>query len=178
MRKEIRDKELFEINPLFLFLPFELLALLFSMFVHDFKFFAMIAQVLWIAGSLILLVLGTLHLAYTFFTDKFSSRNTNVVDEMKQSFPRLTNKTTLWKAWIGFNASHSVGAIFIGLINIILAIQYFEILRQSYLLLTLNILTVAFYLFLAKQFWFKIPFMGILITLLCFIVAAINMFSS
>ena len=89
----------------------------------------MMAQLLWIAGALIVLVLGTLHLAYTFFTDKFCSRNTNVVEEMKQSFPRLTNKTTLWKAWIGFNASHSVGAIFIGLVNIILAIQYFELLK-------------------------------------------------
>ncbi len=135
----------------------------------------MLAQLLWIAGASILLVLGTLHLAYTFFTDKFSSRNTNVVEEMKQSFPRLTNKTTLWKAWIGFNASHSVGAIFIGLINIILAIQYFEILRQSYLLLSLNILTIAFYLFLAKRYWFKIPLTGILITLLCFIAAIIIM---
>ena len=133
----------------------------------------MLAQLLWITGSLILLVLGTLHLVYTFFTDKFSSRNTNVVEEMKRSFPRLTNKTTLWKAWIGFNASHSAGAIFIGLINIILAIQYFEILKQSYLLLLLNILTIAFYLFLSKRYWFKIPFTGILITLLCFIAAII-----
>ena len=138
----------------------------------------MLAQLLWITGSLILLVLGTLHLVYTFFTDKFSSRNTNVVEEMKRSFPRLTNKTTLWKAWIGFNASHSAGAIFIGLINIILAIQYFEILKQSYLLLLLNILTLAFYLFLAKRYWFKIPFTGILITLLCFITAVVIMIIS
>ena len=138
----------------------------------------MLAQLLWITGSLILLVLGTLHLVYTFFTDKFSSRNTNVVEEMKRSFPRLTNKTTLWKAWIGFNASHSAGAIFIGLINIILAIQYFEILKQSYLLLLLNILTLAFYLFLAKRYWFKIPFTGILITLLCFIAAVVIMMIS
>ena len=138
----------------------------------------MLAQLLWISGSLILLALGTLHLVYTFFTDKFTSRNTNVVEEMKKSFPRLTNKTTLWKAWVGFNASHSTGAIFIGLINIILAIQYFEILRQSYLLLSLNILTIVFYLFLAKRYWFKIPFTGILITLLCFISSVIIMICS
>jgi hypothetical protein len=138
----------------------------------------MLAQLLWIAGASILLVLGTLHLAYTFFTDKFSSRNTNVVEEMKQSFPRLTNKTTLWKAWIGFNASHSVGAIFIGLINIILAVQYFELLKQSFLLLILNIVTIGFYLFLAKRYWFNIPFTGILITLLCFIVSIFIMFNS
>jgi len=138
----------------------------------------MIAQILWIIGAFIVLTLGTFHLAYTFFTDKFSSRNANVVEEMKNSYPRLTNKTTLWKAWIGFNASHSTGAIFIGLVNIILAVQYFPLLKQSYFLLTLNILTIAFYLFLAKQYWFKIPFTGILITLLCFVASVIIMIIS
>ena len=135
----------------------------------------MIAQVLWITGAFIVLVLGTVHLAYTFFTNKFSSRNANVVDEMKKSYPRLTNKTTLWKAWIGFNASHSAGAIFLGLVNIILAVQYFQLLKQSYLLLVLNIITIAFYLFLAKQYWFKIPFTGILVTLLCFVASVVLM---
>jgi hypothetical protein len=138
----------------------------------------MIAQILWITGAFIVLALGTIHLAYTFFTDKFSSRNANVVDEMKKSYPRLTNKTTLWKAWMGFNASHSAGAIFIGLVNIILAVQYFQFLKQSYLLLVVNIITIAFYLFLAKQYWFKIPFTGILITLLCFVASVVLMIFS
>ena len=138
----------------------------------------MLAQLLWVIGSFIILALGTLHLVYTFFTDKFTPRNTNVVEEMKQSFPRLTNKTTLWKAWIGFNASHSAGSIFIGLSNIILASQYFELLRQSYLLVFLNILTLAFYLFLAKRYWFKTPFTGVLIALLCYIVAFVIMINN
>ncbi|MES2780302.1 MAG: hypothetical protein V4651_10440, partial [Bacteroidota bacterium] len=83
----------------------------------------MIAVCLWAIGSLIITILGSLHLYYTFFTDKFSSRNEKMIDEMKSSSPLLTPKTTMWKAWIGFNASHSSGAIFIGIINLYIALR-------------------------------------------------------
>jgi hypothetical protein len=82
----------------------------------------MIAKYLWETGSVIITILATIHLYYTFFTNKFSSRNEKMVEEMKTSFPILTQKTTMWKAWIGFNASHSSGAMFIGIINFYLAV--------------------------------------------------------
>ena len=132
----------------------------------------MIAKYLWIAGSLPFIILGTIHLLYTFFTNKFSSRNTTVSELMKTSFPVLTKETTMWKAWIGFNASHSSGAIYIGLINLILAIQYFPVIQNPVFLL-LNTVTILFYLWLAKKYWFSIPFTGILIAACCFITAAV-----
>lgn len=131
----------------------------------------MTAKYLIIAGSLVLLVLGTMHLWYTFFTNRFLARDARTVEKMKKDFPVLTRRTTMWKAWIGFNASHSSGAMFIGLVNIIIACQYFEIYQKSVSLLLLNDITVLFYLFLAKRYWFKIPFTGICITAICFIVA-------
>jgi hypothetical protein len=125
-------------------------------------------QILWVIGSLIFLLLGALHLFYTFFTNKFSSRNEEMISEMKKSFPNLSRETTMWKAWVGFNASHSAGAIFIGSINLILAAQHFVFLRQSFPLMLLTLLTVTFYLFLGKKYWFRIPFIGILISTICF----------
>ncbi|MFT7613530.1 MAG: hypothetical protein ACI9J3_002505 [Parvicellaceae bacterium] len=71
----------------------------------------MSAKYLWESGSLILVTLGTLNFLYTFFSDKFTSRNINVIDEIKSSHMKLTKETTMWKAWIGFNASHSSGAM-------------------------------------------------------------------
>lgn len=133
----------------------------------------MIAKYLWEFGSLIILVLGTIHLYYTFFTNKFSSKNEKVVQEMKLSYPILTKDTTIWKAWIGFNASHSSGAIFIGVINIYFAIKYFTVVQSDHFFFLINILTIGFYVWLAKKYWFKIPFTGILITLICFIVSYI-----
>ncbi|MEO6231632.1 MAG: hypothetical protein ABJB11_11445 [Ferruginibacter sp.] len=134
----------------------------------------MVIKYLWIAGSLPFIILGTIHLLYTFFTNKFSSRNKMVDEEMKSSFPILTKQTTMWKAWTGFNASHSSGAIYIGLINLFAAIQYINVLVNPVFLL-LNLVTVFFYLWLAKKYWFSTPFMGILIATCCFSTATILM---
>ena len=128
----------------------------------------MIAKYIWELGSLIFIILGSLHLLYTFFTDKFSSRNEKAVAEMKASSPILTKDTTIWKAWIGFNASHSAGAIFIGVINIYVAHRFFAALQGDFFFFIFNILTVGFYLWLARMYWFRIPFFGILLTLICF----------
>ena len=131
------------------------------------------AKYIWEFGSVIFIILGVTHLLYTFFTNKFSSKNKRVIDEMKSSFPILTKETTIWNAWIGFNASHSSGAIFIGVINFYLVYHFFSILQNELFFFALNLLTVAFYLWLAKKYWFKIPFIGILITLICFITSFI-----
>ena len=133
----------------------------------------MIAKYLWEFGSAIFAILGSIHLYYTFFTNKFSSRNEKVVEEMKSSSLILTRKTTIWKAWIGFNASHSSGAIFIGIINIYLGSRYFETLQHDHFFFLFNIVTAIFYVWLAKKYWFKIPFIGILIALACFCVSYI-----
>jgi len=122
-------------------------------------------------ASSIFLILGSIHLIYTFFTNKFLARDGEATKKMKATSPILTKETTVWKAWIGFNASHSLGAIFIGLINILLVTQHFEVYQNSFNILLLDICTGIFYLFLAKRYWFKIPLIGILIATCCFIVA-------
>ena len=53
-----------------------------------------------------------------FFYNKFDSRNEDLNASMNEHSLVLTKETTMWKAWIGFNASHSSGAIFIGIMNI------------------------------------------------------------
>jgi hypothetical protein len=133
----------------------------------------MIAKILWIAGSSIYIILATLHLLYTFFTDKFLAKDKATVEAMKQTHPRLTNKTTMWKAWIGFNGSHSSGGIFLGAINLILAAFYFPFLSGAPSLIMLTVITSLFYLFLAIKYWFKVPLTGIAIATLCYIIAAI-----
>ena len=79
----------------------------------------MIERYLWIAGSLAFVILETIHLLYTFFTNKFSSRNSRRDEEMKLSHPAITKQITMWSGWIGFNASHSSGVMYIGIIKFI-----------------------------------------------------------
>ena len=126
------------------------------------------AKYLWEFGSIILIILGTLHLLYTFFSNKFSTKNERLISEMKISHIILTKKVTMWRGWIGFNASHSSGIMFIGIINFYLALEYFPVFQFDHLFFIFNILTVGFYVWLAKKYWFKIPFMGILSTLICY----------
>lgn len=132
----------------------------------------MIAKYLWIIGSLIILILGGLHLLYTFFSNRLLPKRVALISEMKGTILNITKETTVWKAWIGFNASHSIGAIYIGIINIFMSIQFFDLLHANYFFYFFNISIIGFYLWLAKAYWFKIPFIGILITLCCYLISA------
>jgi len=131
----------------------------------------MMAKIFILIASSIFLILGITHLVYTFFTNKFLTRDGETNKRMNSTSPILTKETTVWKAWIGFNASHSVGAMFMGLINIMLVCQHFEVYQNSFNILLLDICIGIFYLFLAKKYWFKIPLLGILIATSCFTVA-------
>jgi len=131
----------------------------------------MIAQYLWMLGSLILVILGSIHLVFTFFRNKFSPRKPQLEEEMKIVSPILTRETTMWKAWVGFNGSHSAGVIFIGLINLYIALKYFTLFQADHLFFLANIGTIGFYIWLAKKYWFKVPLVGLIITLICFISA-------
>jgi hypothetical protein len=133
----------------------------------------MISKYLWMTGSLIFVFLGVLHLVYTFFTTWLLPRNKSAIEEMKKTYPVLTKQTTVWKAWVGFNASHSIGAIFFGFVNIVWSGFYFTLLQNSILLSGITILVSLAYLLLAEKYWFNIPFTGILVATACFLMAII-----
>lgn len=92
---------------------------------------------------------------------------------MKNTSPVLTKETTIWDAWVGFNASHSLGAILVAAFYIPLVILDMELISESKWFSFLPVLISLSYLALAKKYWFKIPFAGISISTCCFIVAAI-----
>ncbi|MCB0279926.1 MAG: hypothetical protein KDD94_10505 [Calditrichaeota bacterium] len=119
---------------------------------------------------LIISVLGAAHLYLTFFTDRFHSSQ-ETVEAMMKSVPKLTKQTTVWKAWVGFNASHSIGAIFFGFVNIYLLINYPQILREAIGIHLMNIFFFLSFIILAKFYWFKTPLNGLKISFTAYIVA-------
>ena len=120
---------------------------------------------------MIIAIMGLLHLRATFFSHKLFPRNENLVDEMSRSSLVLTNKSTMWKAWIGFNASHSSGIIFIGVVNYYLALRHFDLLQTDYFFAMFIILTIGFYMWVAKKYWFNVVLTGISIACACFVIA-------
>lgn len=77
------------------------------------------------------------------------------------------------RAWVGFNASHSSGAMLVAGIYIPLTASYFNVIQGSVWFSTLPVLIGISYLILAKKYWFNIPFIGIHISTLCFSIAAV-----
>lgn len=133
----------------------------------------MIEQILLITGATIFGLLGFAHLIYTFYTNKFDARDQSVTTGMKTTSPVLTKETTMWKAWIGFNASHSLGAMLVTAFYVPLALTNMQVIRENLWFSLLPVLVGVSYLFLAKKYWFRIPFIGILVSTLCFTGAAV-----
>ena len=133
----------------------------------------MIDQILIIIGATIFGVLGFMHLVYTFFTNKFNACDENVTNAMKDTSPILTKETTMWRAWIGFNASHSLGAMLVPAFYVPLALMDMAVIRENVWFSILPVIIGFSYLVLAKKYWFKIPSLGILISTVCFLGAAL-----
>jgi hypothetical protein len=77
-----------------------------------------IATLMTIAG-LVYVVLGALHAVYTWLDTRTARRivpdDPAVMAAMQNSRIRLTRgEATMWQGWVGFNFSHSLGAIFFG----------------------------------------------------------------
>jgi hypothetical protein len=127
-----------------------------------------LAKFIWIFGSTIMVILGIIHLILTFLTDKFSPKDALLENAMRKTSPILTNDLTMWNGWQGFNASHSLGIIIFGLINIYLVFRYFKVLQFDNVYFFFNIIVIGAYIFLAYKYWFNIPLFGLLLTFLCF----------
>lgn len=115
------------------------------------------------ASAAIILLLGLLHLLYTFVGDKFLPRAGELQQRMQQSSLNITRQTTMWKAWIGFNASHSFGAILFGGVYGYLALEHPAFLFQSPFLVLLGLTLLLGYTFLGLRYWFSVPFRGIVV---------------
>lgn len=128
-------------------------------------------QALMTASAAIFLLLGSIHLLYTFRGSKLHPRDAELTKRMRDVSPNLTRETTMWKAWIGFNASHSYGAMFFGLVYGYLALAQSELLFNSGYLVLIGLAFLIGYFFLAKAFWFSIPFRGIVLSAMLYVAA-------
>lgn len=114
-------------------------------------------------SALIVLMLGLVHLLYTFRGPRLRPRDATLEARMKEAHPVLTRQTTMWKSWVGFNASHSHGAIFFGLMYGYLALVQDTLLFDSLFLQLTGLAMLAGYAVLGKCYWFSVPYRCILV---------------
>jgi hypothetical protein len=134
----------------------------------------MLDQLLILLGAAILGFLGLAHLFFLYATDKLVARDRTVVAAMQRTSPVLTSATTMWQAWIGFNASHSRGALLMAVFYLVLAGTHMEVIRETIAFIIIAIVVSLVYLYLAHRYWFRTPFVGIALATACFVLAAIR----
>ena len=124
----------------------------------------LLASVLVSVSASLIFLLGAVHLLYTFHGTKLHPRDADLRPRLEQSSLQLTRRVSMWKAWIGFNASHSYGALLFGSVYGYLAVAHPAMLFASPFLLGLGLLTLAGYLFLGVRYWFDVPLRGIVVS--------------
>lgn len=129
----------------------------------------MLTKALMIASAAIPLALGVIHLAYTFRGPQLTPRDPALQAMMRKVPLVLTPETTMWKAWLGFNASHSMALILFGLVYGYLALMQEDLLLRSPYLLIVGLTMVGGFVVLAKLFWFSVPFWSMCVALACFV---------
>lgn len=123
-----------------------------------------LSSVLLAASASVLLIMGTVHLLLTFRGSSFHPRDAALRASMEEVSPKLTRQTSMWKAWVGFNASHSFGAMLFGLVYGYLALADPSVLFGSWFLQGVGLALLAGYCALAVVYWFKAPLRGVLLS--------------
>lgn len=141
------------------------------------------ARILFIAGCVPFIVAGGGHAIATlvdvwkptFFTPTVPELR----GEMERSGVRLRtlvpggNHATpsMWRAWLGFNLSHGVGAVVFGALLCALAVTDFGFVRSTGYLMPAAIGISACYVAMAMRFWFYAPLVATSLGTICFIAA-------
>jgi hypothetical protein len=127
------------------------------------------ARILMVLSAVIVLTLGVLHFVYTFWGTQLTPRDPALQISMSQISPVITSETTMWRCWVGFNATHSMGLILFGLVFGFLALAHSQLLFRSSFLIVVGLAMLGGFLVLSKLYFFSSPLTGIGISLACYV---------
>ncbi len=134
--------------------------------------------ILYVIGALPFIVLGALHTLYTvldeFAPRRLAPKDPSLVTTLRMAPLGLTSETNMWRAWIGFNLSHGIGAMGFGLLYAYLGVVHAEFLLQATPLLLAAPIIASLYLMMALRYWFSIPAIGTGLGAICFWIGLIS----
>ena len=129
----------------------------------------MAAKLLMVLSAGIIFTLGAIHLIYTFYGLQLTPRDPALQISMSQVSPVISKETTMWRCWVGFNATHSMALLLFGLVFGFLALAHGEVLFRSPFLLVVGLAMLAGLVVLCKLFFFRVPLIGVSIALVCYV---------
>jgi hypothetical protein len=134
---------------------------------------AELSRLLLLAGAAPFLVLGLVHALATPRTPAqakgLSPRDPALREAMARDTILLTRRTNMWLAWVGFNLSHSLGAVLFGVVVVLIGRNQATFEAQGPVFLPLATLVSGTYLVLGIRYWFRAPIVGITLSVLCFV---------
>jgi hypothetical protein len=134
-----------------------------------------LSRYVFLAGALPYIVLGIAHVRATPRTPAdtrgLSPRDPALREAMARETLLLTRRTTLWLTWVGFNLSHSLGAILFGATVVLIARTPASFEAQAPVFLPFAVVVSASYLAIGVRYWFKTPIVGISMACACFVTA-------
>ena len=125
------------------------------------------------ASAAVVLLLGLVHLLYTFRGDQLHPRDPELTAKMMTVSPVITRESTMWRVWIGFNATHSFGLILFGALFGYLAIRHSAFLFHSWFLLALGFALLVGYAAVAKLYFFTSPFRGVVLATVLYVIGIV-----
>ncbi|MGB8537591.1 MAG: hypothetical protein WCD57_14320 [Acidobacteriaceae bacterium] len=131
------------------------------------------SSVLIAASAAVILFLGLSHLLYTFRGPMLQPRDPDLTARMMTVSPVISRETTMWKTWVGFNATHSFGLILFGAIYGYLAICHSAFLFRSRFLLALGFTLLLGYAVIARLYFFTAPFRGVVLAAVLYLIGII-----
>ena len=117
----------------------------------------------------IIFTLGAIHLICTFYGPQLTPRDPALQISMSQVSPVISKETTMWRCWVGFNATHSLALLLFGLVFGFLALAHGKVLFHSPFLLAVGLAMLAGLVVLCKLFFFRVPLIGVSIALVCYV---------
>jgi hypothetical protein len=125
-----------------------------------------VSRCFFIAGGAIFVFLGCAHAVFMLADLRRPRRlvpaDPALIQAMAGNAVRLSRGgTDMWRAWIGFNFSHALGAIVFGSLCIAAAI-FVQAVPKALLLLPAAI--GCLYLLLAIRYWFRVPMIAIAVS--------------
>lgn len=132
-----------------------------------------LAAALMAASAAILLVLGLVHLYYTYRGRKLHPRDAALLARMQEVPLGITRETTMWKTWIGFNTTHSIGLMLFGVVYGYLALMRAEVVFGSAFLMGVGAVVLVAYAVVARTYFFSVPFRGAVVALVLYVAAIV-----
>jgi hypothetical protein len=123
-----------------------------------------LSRYLFLAGAVPFVVLGVVHALFTPLSPDrprpLSPADPQLTERMSRTPLRLTRRADMWKCWVGFNLSHSVGLLVLGIMVVLVGRNETVFRHEGPIFAPVALVGATLYVVLGLRYWFRTPIAG------------------